>query len=402
MTKKKPLRLDHLSFSSLNAYRQCPHRFWFRYLQSAIKPAAILADNVGRRFHEWQESYASVCQSLNVPCARSEGLRLARTYDDPELYSLCEIFCDSWRYDDWAYREGAVEHPFRIPLPDDLPDLIGRFDMLEFLPLDELLRVTDFKTPRLGKQADAPPFQLRAYAFAAQEQRRIETGDAVGDVEVVLWCVATGECQTWRLPYGPQSSIRDEIVMLAKEALTAESYPATPSESACCYCGYKRYCAQAREQRFLAPRNAQAASRLMGKAEVLRAYANDLTKLVQAWATEHGGFECGGQWHDYQPPVWFQEGRHRYKAKDGEKLFAALEEAGEKPWDYLAFDEKKLGKRFYEIAEGGEPDPDNPFGDAEPEALQEVVKQLIPIEPGNTWGKRIVSAWRSWRLRSAV
>ncbi len=383
------LKLDHLSYSSLSAFRACPKRFWFRYLQSTVKPAAELSQSLGGRWHSWQESYASICQSLDVPCARSEGLTLARTYDDEELLRLAETFCDSFRYDDWAYREGAVEHPFRIPLPD-LPDLIGRFDMLEFLPFDELIRVTDFKTPRLSRQADAPPLQLRVYAFAAQEQRRIETGEMVGDIEVSLWGVATGERQTWRLPYGPQSSIRDEIILLAREALTASSYQATPSESACCWCSFKRYCAQAREQRFLAPGNAQAASRLMGKAEVLRAYANDLTKLAQAWATEHGGFDLGGQWYDYQPPVWYQNGLRRYNAKDGEKLFDALVAAGEKPWDYLSFDAKKLGQRFHEIAEGGEPDPDNPFGDAEPEALQGVVKLLEPVIPKEAWSSRAI------------
>jgi len=132
----------------------------------------------------------------------------------------------------------------------------------------------------------------------------------------------------------------------------------------------------------------------MGRAEAHRAHANDLTALVQAWVKEHGGFERGGSWHDYQAPVWYQDGKHRYKPKDAEELFAALEQAGLKPWDFLAFDQKKLGNAFHEIADAGEPDPENPFGDADSEvaseALQAVVELLEPVVPNNTWGTRTI------------
>jgi len=392
---KKPISLDHLSYSSLKTWRECPAHFHFRYLQSVVKPAARLADNIGSRFHEWAESYTKICADLDVPSARSEGLAIARTYDCPELLALAETFCDSWRFD-WAYRVGASEVSFRVPLPEGSLDFVGRIDCLELDPHNERLVITDYKTPRIRDFPDQPPLQLRYYAWAAQEAfRNPETGERIQEIEVCRWLVATGEAQAWILPYGPHTSTRDEIVMLANEALNAESYPATPSENACRWCAYKTDCPAITDLSFSAPTSAQEAGELMGKAEAHRTLANDLTALVQAWVKEHGGFERGGSWHDYQAPVWYQEGKHRFRAKDSEKLFAMLEKAGLQPWDFIAFDEKKLGKAFWEIADAGEPDPDNPFGDADSEvaseALQDVVTLLEPVVPNDTWGKRAVT-----------
>lgn len=385
------LKLDHISQSSLSMYRRCPRNFWLRYSgQSVIRPAARLADNIGRRWHEWQEGLAQICKKLDVPMARSEGLELARTYDCPELLALAEAFCDSWRYN-WSYRTGAVEQAFRVSLPDGLPDFIGRIDCLELDAYNERLVITDYKTPRIRDYPDQVPFQLKCYAWAAQQAfPNPKTGERFDEIECVRWLVASGEAQTWRLPFGEQTSIRDEIVMLAEEALSAESYPATPSEQACRYCPFKRYCAQARGQRFLAPRNAQAAARLMGKAEVLRAYANDLTALVRDWSQEHGDVMRDGIPYAKCPPDWFQKGFRRYSAKDKEKLFAALQEAKEDPWDFFEADEKALGKRFQTAVEGSEEDPDNPFGEDNPEAVEGVIKQLVETVPGDTWGKRII------------
>ena len=393
MTKKKPLQLDHVSYSGLSTYRSCPHHFWLRYSgQTAINAAARISNNTGSAWHEWQESYAQICHDLDVPSARSEGLQLARTYDDPEIVKLAENFCEAYRYE-WQYRTTAAEVSLRVPLPDGLPDFVGRIDCLEYDPHNERLVVTDFKTPRLGRQADEPPLQLRWYAWAVQEARRIETGEVMQEIELVLWIVPSGEAQTWMVQ-GEQVGAKAEIVMLAKEALGAKSYPATPSERACAWCPYKSSCKAIANLSFSAPTSPLEAGELMGRAEAHRAHANDLTALVQAWVKEHGGFERGGSWHDYQAPVWYQDGKHRYKPKDAEELFAALEQAGLKPWDFLAFDQKKLGKAFHEIADAGEPDPENPFGDADSEvaseALQAVVELLEPVVPNNTWGTRTI------------
>ena len=388
MTAKKPLQLDHVSYSSLKIWRECPHHFWFRYLQDAIKPAARLSQSIGGIWHEWQESYAAICKDLEVPVALSEGRQLARTYGE-EVLALAESFMASYRYD-WQWRENTTEMNFRVPLPDDLPDFVGRIDCLEYLPHDDRLRVTDYKAFWLGKQAEEPPPQLRWYAWAAQEARLEATGKAVGDIEVCLWSVPTGEAQTWRLPFGPQSDARDEIVLLTRDALAATEYRATPSEKACAWCAYKADCEAAQNVVFSAPQDAQEAAELMGKAEAHRAATKDLTGLVQAWVREHGSVECGGKLYDYQLPVWYADGKHRYDAKDAEKLFTAMKRAGLKPWDFLAFDARRLGNAFHEIVEAGEPDLDAPFGDAEPEALAEVVKLLVPVVPTRAWRGQVV------------
>ncbi|MCZ7646234.1 MAG: PD-(D/E)XK nuclease family protein [Planctomycetota bacterium] len=184
-------QLDHLSWSGITTYNQCPKRFNFRYLEAAPEERKSAALIFGGAFHRAAEA---------VFQARLEGRAL------PDLNTLMATYTTAWKEEadqapeivyakgddemtladlagrmiaafvEHAHQEAvanpqrrilALEHADRFRLLPETPPLEARLDVLE---LDgECLLVTEIKTSKSRwndqKVAEALP-QLVVYAHA--------------------------------------------------------------------------------------------------------------------------------------------------------------------------------------------------------------------------------------------
>jgi hypothetical protein len=189
-TPKKPLELDHLSWSAIATYLACPAKFRFRYLDQAPAEFTPSALAFGGALHS---VFASVHQ------ARLEGREIPTETDLLEAYTqgwlqetanrpdvqfgrdeTPETLTEQARRMIAAYRTHALEHaqesqvlaieePERFRLLRSVPPLEMRLDLLE--RQGEALVITDFKTAGLAwneeKVREHRP-QLRLYALGCR------------------------------------------------------------------------------------------------------------------------------------------------------------------------------------------------------------------------------------------
>ena len=179
---------DYLSFSSISLYRQCPLKFYFKYVQGlsektvsanlvfggAIHAAAefhfrdVLAGNatpdLDTLLHVYQDEWRQ---------RASETVRFNKGQDADSLGRLAERMLRAFQASDIAQPDGriiGIEEELRGTLMDDVPDLLARIDLMT--EADDAVVVTDLKTSRgswSGRQLEDAGEQLLLYHALASE-----------------------------------------------------------------------------------------------------------------------------------------------------------------------------------------------------------------------------------------
>lgn len=162
--------LDHLSWSGLNAYKQCPRRFKFRYIDKAPEERTASALLYGGAIHRAVERiHESRLSGEKVPSVvallkefeaaweenakQKPHISYSKGEDAPALRDLAQRTLSAYRKHVVESRVGrtevlAIEEParFQILKDGDAPPIEARLDLVE--KSGDSIIITDFKTSR--------------------------------------------------------------------------------------------------------------------------------------------------------------------------------------------------------------------------------------------------------------
>jgi len=258
--------LDHLSWSGINAYKTCPRKFAYRYLENVpeeFKPSSLA---FGSAFHIAVEKVQEArLQGLNVPPldeilnafdiawsneTLGHDILFCKEEDETSARNLAQRMLAV--YSEYAALEAtlpgpaqiiSIEHSNRFRLLADVPPIESRIDLLELHGKD--LVVSDLKTSRSRwndtKVLEAVP-QLVLYATGLLPLMRELGATRIVTKFVVVTKAVNPKVQVLQ----PQAS-QDDVVRL-KQTIT-ETWSAIQTglfvkrESwACAQCPYKNRC----------------------------------------------------------------------------------------------------------------------------------------------------------------
>jgi len=179
---------DHISYSALAAYRDCPLLYRFRYVDKLPELTVSAALLFGGAIHAALEHYfrekltgRSTGLDKLMHCYRlcwqaeadDRELLFAKGEDPDSLHALAERMLAAFLASPAAKPQGqivGVEEELRTELAPGLPPLLARIDLL--LDTGDALRIVDFKTARTRwseQKAQEAAEQLWLYAKAARE-----------------------------------------------------------------------------------------------------------------------------------------------------------------------------------------------------------------------------------------
>jgi putative RecB family exonuclease len=267
-----PFQNEHLSFSRLSRYEQCPLAFKLHYVDR-LEAAPGLPLLFGKAIHAALEKLlaAVVAQRLNGPLDVGHALRLwnDQWLREGGLHGI-DVFQDGVTIlRDFCRDEGAVRHEDVIGVEREFDLMIGRFRVVGALDrvnrLDaETVEIVDYKSNRIlftRAEVDSS-LQMSLYALAAAK----------------LWPWAKNVRLTFHML---RHSIRMETTRSPEQLETAKAYVAALGEQIehvtdfparlnpnCAYCDHKAQC----------PTFAEA---LKGKRWVVAADLGDLGAVAQ-------------------------------------------------------------------------------------------------------------------------
>lgn len=180
---ESPATRDHISHSSLQMYRQCPLKFYFKYI-AALPEATIPASFVlGRGVHAALEFYfnellaGGADPKLDTLLGAfqegweehpAESIKYSKSETRDSLGRLADRLLRAFLDSDFARPTGriiGIEEEFRGSIIPGAPPLLARLDLLT--ETDDAITVTDFKTARSAwsnQQAEGAGSQLLLYA----------------------------------------------------------------------------------------------------------------------------------------------------------------------------------------------------------------------------------------------
>lgn len=250
MEKKE---LNRFSFSGISTFQSCPKSFEYHYIQEVPEAFSSIEAHMGTTVHEvirWgyerragQKPDPSVAELRTQYMAlwKSEQLESVKVVKKGRKeadyfnlgFDLTVSFFQRVFADDTS-ETCHLEHEFVIPL-DDGVHYKGIIDRLS-RQADGTLRVTDFKTGRVGHPLDT--MQLPSYALYVFQQNP--------DREIELCYEDLKEGRTVTVPFRREEvdAVRLRLLENIRMIHEADCFDARPSKL-CLWCGYNHICPQA-------------------------------------------------------------------------------------------------------------------------------------------------------------
>ena len=252
---------DHISYSSINLFRQCSLRYYFKYVAGLREENTSASVLFGRSIHRavefhfrellsggdgsnldtllsefqagWDEQPP---ETITYPKSKSESRdSLGRLAD-----RLLRAFLDS----DLSRPVGriiGIEEELRGRLIDGVPDLLARLDLLT--ETDDAITITDLKTARSawsGQQADDSAEQLLLYGelvrrLIPHKPLRLEFMVATKTKDVSI--------TRHTIPFDQRRLDRTKrIIERVWRAIAAEHFVPSPSAMSCPTCPFRDPC----------------------------------------------------------------------------------------------------------------------------------------------------------------
>jgi putative RecB family exonuclease len=179
---------DYVSWSALSTYRQCPLRYYFRYVRRLPEPVVSASLAFGGALHAAIELHFRELLAGNSPPDqdmllgafweewnnRSETtIEFGKNEDLNSIAHLADRTIAAFRTSEFARPSGrilGVEEELRGQLVEGMPELLAKLDLV--VETDDSLVVTDFKSARSRwspGQAEISGEQLLLYADLAKE-----------------------------------------------------------------------------------------------------------------------------------------------------------------------------------------------------------------------------------------
>lgn len=246
-------RLYPVSASKINAWLDCPRKFWFQYVQRAPVTSTWAHLSMGNSIHDVLRDW------WDEPITRRSRSRMA------------EMTAERWRSigfrDDVhssQWRDAATSmtwHYVQQQAPDFVPvscernlgartdgqSLTGRIDRLDSVDGSDELVVVDYKTGKRvpGEDEVRGSMALAIYALCVQQSLKRPC------TQVELHHVPSGAIVSWR--HQPEALARHiarveaiSTEMEQAQAGTVEDFPANPT-SLCGWCDFRDRCPQGQQ-----------------------------------------------------------------------------------------------------------------------------------------------------------
>jgi putative RecB family exonuclease len=260
-TARELIGRDYLSFSSISLYRQCPLRFYFRYVRGLPEDTVAASLAFGGAIHAAAEFHFRELMAGNEP---------------PDLDTLLAVYQDEWRQrasDTIRFGKGetvnslgrladrmlrafqacdlsqpvgriiGVEEELRGRFAAGCPDVLARIDLLT--ETDDALVVTDLKTSRSrwnAEQLEDAGEQLLLYHDLARE---LIPGKPVRLQFTVVTKTRSPTADLLSVDVSPQRQERTRrMVQRVWESIQAGLFYPAPSAMSCAGCPYREPCRQ--------------------------------------------------------------------------------------------------------------------------------------------------------------
>ena len=258
-TAAPPTVRDYISFSSLNLYRMCPLRHFFKYQlglpEDSVSSSLVLGAGVHRaiEFH-FRELLAGNPPPPSDALLREfsegwkerdlESVRFGKGEDRESLGLLAERILVAFQQSAVAQPRGhilAVEEELRGPVVPGCPDVLGRIDLI--VDVGDALVISDWKTARSRwsqEQAEDASEQLLLYAelakdFAPGKPVMLEFVILVKSKDVVI--------DRHLMPVNPVQITRTKrVVENVWRAIDSGCFYPAPSAMNCPGCPYREPC----------------------------------------------------------------------------------------------------------------------------------------------------------------
>jgi CRISPR/Cas system-associated exonuclease Cas4 (RecB family) len=250
---------DHLSFSSLNLYRTCPLRWFYRYRLGLPEESVSSALVFGASIHHSIEHHFRELLAGNPPPStatllakywegwrerNSEEIRFGKGEDLDSFGDLAQRTLAAFQASDVARPAGqilAVEEELRGSVIPGCPDLLGRVDLI--VDEGDALIICDWKTARSRwsqEQAEAASEQLLLYSELAKD---FAPGKPVKLEFAILTKAREPVVDRHLMPVDPAQVARTkQVVERVWRAIELETFYPAPSAMNCPSCPYRDQC----------------------------------------------------------------------------------------------------------------------------------------------------------------
>ena len=265
-TSAGSVTLDHLSWSSISLYRECPRRFYYHYIEK-VPPefvAATLA--LGAGFHSAAEAiFQAQLEAEDVPTLevlltifdkhfyeetkKAPEIRYSKGNDETTIYALAEKMLNAYREYVVANAEQhsliiAIEQAYRFELIEGLPPFEMRLDLLELHRNGELV-ITDIKTSKCRyneKDIQEALPQIVLYAHAVMPILRELAAEKIVPRLAIITKAKTPVVQILE-PKATQADVEMLKSQVAEtwDAIQAGNFDKHESWQ-CAHCEYRRHC----------------------------------------------------------------------------------------------------------------------------------------------------------------
>lgn len=260
ITIAQPPVRDYISYSAIRTYQSCPLKYRFRYLDGLPEECVSSSLVFGSAIHAAMEFFFSQQLAGEDPpdldqllavyqeswSERNEGeIQFGKTETADSLHELGDRMLRAFLDSDLTQPSGkilGVEEALRGELSAELPDLLGRIDLL--LETEDSVIVQDFKTSRSAwneQQASDQSEQLLLYADLV---RGLVPGKRLRLQFAVITKAKTPKVQLLEAPFDAGRLERTKRVFESVwAAIEAGHFYPNPSPLSCNGCGYRSVCA---------------------------------------------------------------------------------------------------------------------------------------------------------------
>ena len=255
-----PPKRDYLSYSAVRTFQGCPLKYRFRYIDGLPEDCVSSSLVFGSAIHSALEFFFSQQLAGEEETGLDELLavyqqswrdrseqevRFGKTETADSLHQLADRMLKAFLASDLTKQEGriiGVEEELRGELSPELPDLLGRIDLL--LETADAVIVQDFKTSRSAwteHQAEDQAEQLLLYADLA---RRLVPGKQLRLQFAVITKAKAPKVQLLEAAFDENRLARTKRVFESVwSAIQSGIFYPAPSPMQCPGCGYRNQCA---------------------------------------------------------------------------------------------------------------------------------------------------------------
>ncbi|NNB92500.1 PD-(D/E)XK nuclease family protein [Corallococcus exiguus] len=303
-----PFKNQHLSYSRLTRFEQCPLSYRLHYIEKRQAEPG-LALRFGKNIHAVLERLMKevLDDERSGPLSEERAIELYREAWSDEQLTGMDVFAEGLRIlRDFIRDQGVVDHRDVLAIEKEFRLPVGPFTVLGFIDRvdwvdDETVEVIDYKTNHQLFTRDEvdTSLQLSLYHVAAQR-----LWPWAKKVKLTFWMLRHGVRQETTRTEEQLADALAYVETLGRQTETATEYPARLNAN-CSYCDHRKQCpayadALKGKREFLCEdladleavaREREEVARL---AKVLYARKEELEDILKAHLTEQDELVLGG------------------------------------------------------------------------------------------------------------